>query len=326
MFTNALRARAPRQLAPRTNPPLSNTLVLFDIIESTENEVASLFKRIPVNDVRLFSTAPNDIALRCHRHGKPPSLNRRDSIIRDTTISTCARLQGIESLEHAPYKPRDEIESEYIRSAQQHKVVVNWNAEKVAPSPGFASDAIFRELRLNSASKRRVVKKMHSKEDISNSIIGVVKGVLEVGQNDPFDVEESLISCGVDSISFAQMQGNVLQMPGVEIPVRYLSESFSVNRMLVDVLKGAGSGQCGSTCITCVSRNWTQNDMLVKLLQRVVLIYLRIHGQRKPTTGAGFNFHQVTAFYGVKRPVAATNPAKARPRSGKETVDERKSR
>ncbi|KAF9012766.1 hypothetical protein BDQ17DRAFT_1420105 [Cyathus striatus] len=120
------------------------------------------------------------------------------------------------------------------------QVVVDWNAEKVAQSPAFASDAIFRELRLNSASKGRVVKKMHSKKDLSNSIIGIVKEVLEVGQNDPFDMEESLISCGMDSISFAQMRGNVLQRLGVEIPVRYLSESFSVNRMLVDVLKGVG--------------------------------------------------------------------------------------
>ncbi|KAF9012751.1 hypothetical protein BDQ17DRAFT_1420091 [Cyathus striatus] len=59
---STITSRTYSESAPRTNPPPSNTLILFDILESTENEVASLFKGIPVNDVRLFSTTPNDIA------------------------------------------------------------------------------------------------------------------------------------------------------------------------------------------------------------------------------------------------------------------------
>ncbi|KAF9012757.1 KR domain-containing protein [Cyathus striatus] len=72
-----------------------------------------------------------------------------------------------------------------IHSAQQHK-----NAEKVAQNPGFASDAIIRELRLNNASKGRVVKKMYLKKELLNITIRIVKDVLEVGQNDPFHAEK----------------------------------------------------------------------------------------------------------------------------------------
>ncbi|KAF9012744.1 hypothetical protein BDQ17DRAFT_1344564 [Cyathus striatus] len=118
------------------------------------------------------------------------------------------------------------------------QVIVSWNAEKLARSPPYASDAMFRELRLTNPGKVHVVQKTYSKKETSEIILSTVKGVLEIRENDPFDPEESLVSCGMDSISFAQMRGNVLQRLGIEIPVRYLSNSFSVNKMMSDVCKG----------------------------------------------------------------------------------------
>ncbi|KAF9012750.1 hypothetical protein BDQ17DRAFT_1405317 [Cyathus striatus] len=84
-------------------------------------------------------------------------------------------------------------------------VVVNWSAEKVAQSPAVASDAIFRKLRLNSASKGRVVKNTHSSKQLSNGE-GCAGGWAERS---------------------VRRLRSVLQRLGVDIPVRYLSESFS---------------------------------------------------------------------------------------------------
>lgn len=49
------------------------------------------------------------------------------------------------------------------------------------------------------------------------------------------DTEESLTSCGVDSIAFTQVKGMVLRDLGVEVPMVYLSDSFKISDMISNV-------------------------------------------------------------------------------------------
>ena len=54
----------------------------------------------------------------------------------------------------------------------------------------------------------------------------------------PFPPEpaDSLTSCGIDSISFAQIRGRVMNRLEVEIPTMFLSDSFTVNDMISHVI------------------------------------------------------------------------------------------
>jgi acyl carrier protein len=52
------------------------------------------------------------------------------------------------------------------------------------------------------------------------------------------DVGTSLSSCGVDSIAFAQVKGRVLNDLGMEVPMVYLSDAFSISDMIQYIYEG----------------------------------------------------------------------------------------
>ena len=54
--------------------------------------------------------------------------------------------------------------------------------------------------------------------------------------NFPTEPADSLTSCGIDSISFAQIRGRVMNRLEVEIPMMFLSDSFTVNDMICHVI------------------------------------------------------------------------------------------
>jgi len=46
-----------------------------------------------------------------------------------------------------------------------------------------------------------------------------------------------LTSCGADSITFAQFKGQVLKELAVDVPVMFLSESYTIGEMIVSILE-----------------------------------------------------------------------------------------
>ncbi len=49
------------------------------------------------------------------------------------------------------------------------------------------------------------------------------------------DLEESLTASGIDSIAFAQIRGRLLKDIGVDVPMVYLSDVFSMKDMVTNV-------------------------------------------------------------------------------------------
>jgi len=53
----------------------------------------------------------------------------------------------------------------------------------------------------------------------------------------PIDLAEPLTSCGADSITFAQFKGQVLKDYKIDVPAEYLSEEFTINDMIGNILE-----------------------------------------------------------------------------------------
>ncbi|KAK0482062.1 hypothetical protein EDD18DRAFT_1362674 [Armillaria luteobubalina] len=70
------------------------------------------------------------------------------------------------------------------------------------------------------------------KEDLRTGLISCLKNVLEVTPGEELDLSESLNARGVDSIMFAQLRKRVGEGFGVEIPMIYLSDVFTMEDMI----------------------------------------------------------------------------------------------
>ena len=56
----------------------------------------------------------------------------------------------------------------------------------------------------------------------------------------PSDTAEPLTSCGADSITFAQFKGQILKELDVDVPMVYLSDSFTISEMINSILESYG--------------------------------------------------------------------------------------
>ena len=57
------------------------------------------------------------------------------------------------------------------------------------------------------------------------------------------DTAEPLTSCGADSITFAQFKGQILKELEVDVPMVYLSDSFTISEMINNILESYGHTQ-----------------------------------------------------------------------------------
>ncbi|KAK7436199.1 hypothetical protein VKT23_019275 [Stygiomarasmius scandens] len=101
-------------------------------------------------------------------------------------------------------------------------------------------------------SSNHASEKLWTRKEVEDSIINSLRDVLELREGDLVDLEESLISCGVDSICFAQIQARSISDLGMDIPMAYLSETFTIREMIDYVfgrLEGQSRGMTGSKLI-----------------------------------------------------------------------------
>lgn len=49
------------------------------------------------------------------------------------------------------------------------------------------------------------------------------------------DFTSTLTSTGVDSIAFAQIRGEILKTTGIEVPMSYLAETYTIGDMILFV-------------------------------------------------------------------------------------------
>ncbi len=133
------------------------------------------------------------------------------------------------------------------------QVIAHLDVHKISVTPFLAQDSIFSSLlsRKDAPSKKKV--KMSSEQAKSvlvdmlrlamelqaseklGMFFSILRGWLKILRNQ--DTNEPLTSCGADSIAFAQIKGQVLNELGVDVPVMYLSDDYTINDMIIYIVE-----------------------------------------------------------------------------------------
>ncbi|TFK38563.1 hypothetical protein BDQ12DRAFT_116355 [Crucibulum laeve] len=114
------------------------------------------------------------------------------------------------------------------------QVIADWDIPKLTATPAYSKDPFFAAILPSQASSESVRDKI-KKADISGMVSGILRSALELRPSEELDLEESLTSCGIDSIGFAQIRGRVLKELEVEVPMVYLSDAYSINDMIANI-------------------------------------------------------------------------------------------
>ncbi|KAJ7644124.1 hypothetical protein FB45DRAFT_824078 [Roridomyces roridus] len=122
-------------------------------------------------------------------------------------------------------------------SAGPVQLIAVLDTDLLARVPAFASDSLFASLVEGSSETARVL----SSAEINESVVSLIRGVLELPESASLELGESLTALGVDSIAFGQIRGAVLREHGVEVPLVYLSDAFSMHDMIDNVVQLATS-------------------------------------------------------------------------------------
>ncbi|KAF9475042.1 ketoacyl-synt-domain-containing protein [Pholiota conissans] len=116
-----------------------------------------------------------------------------------------------------------------IAMPQTVQVVAKLPMNILINNPAFSLDPLFKEILLRGRSGAN---HQSSSLDASEELLDIVRTVLELQPTDKLEMTDSLNACGVDSIAFAQIRGKVLPRLGVDVPMKFLSDSFTIGEML----------------------------------------------------------------------------------------------
>ncbi|RDB30947.1 6-deoxyerythronolide-B synthase EryA1, modules 1 and 2 [Hypsizygus marmoreus] len=111
------------------------------------------------------------------------------------------------------------------------QVIARLDMKLLGQDPALSGDPMMSEV-LETHAKRMPARLSFTKGQAKQKIVEILRGLLELTVDDELDLEESVTSCGMDSIAFAQARGRVLKAIGVEIPMLYLSDSYTMNDMI----------------------------------------------------------------------------------------------
>ena len=142
------------------------------------------------------------------------------------------------------------------------QTIARMNVDKLAATPAYASDPFFAHLLKGSSVSKastapKAPAKASAKLDISQVILSSLHSALELQSNEKLgmvnlvgilcpltlylDLAEPLTSCGADSITFAQFKGKIMQELDVDVPMLYLSETYTINDMVNYILEKSQS-------------------------------------------------------------------------------------
>ncbi|THU90635.1 KR-domain-containing protein [Dendrothele bispora CBS 962.96] len=97
---------------------------------------------------------------------------------------------------------------------------------------GSSTTVVDSEKAASRMSLSRSSSKVWTRSEVEGMIVDSLKYNLELRDGNLIDLEESLNSCGVDSICFAQIQAQVISDWGVDIPIAYLSDTFKIRELI----------------------------------------------------------------------------------------------
>ncbi|KAJ7101451.1 hypothetical protein B0H15DRAFT_411968 [Mycena belliarum] len=124
---------------------------------------------------------------------------------------------------------------EALASPSAVQAIAAVNPEALSRIPAFATDSLFAGL---AAPASRANGTFNS-TGIAEAIIAIVRDVLQLTDMESLELNEPLTACGLDSIAFAQVRSKVSKRIGVDVPLVFLSDAFTLNDMIVNVQESA---------------------------------------------------------------------------------------
>ncbi|KAF9524194.1 hypothetical protein CPB83DRAFT_898058 [Crepidotus variabilis] len=149
------------------------------------------------------------------------------------------------------------MEKEHRRSPVQ--LIARFNNTKLSASGHLKDDPLFTDLIQDgsrAANTERTIQKplpveltssvtetpkhelrigtteLSNTRETSTQILKIMGEILELPPSEALEISGSLLSAGFDSISFAQVRGRAVQELNIEIPVKFLGDSFSIRDLL----------------------------------------------------------------------------------------------
>ncbi|KAJ7768218.1 hypothetical protein B0H16DRAFT_1686400 [Mycena metata] len=114
-----------------------------------------------------------------------------------------------------------------LASAEPVLVIAALDAPALARVAVYATDSLFAPLVAGVDAKAKAKRGELNGADVAGAVVRIVRGVLELGDVESLELNESLSACGVDSIAFGQIRNAVAKALGVDVPLVYLSDAFS---------------------------------------------------------------------------------------------------
>ncbi|KAF8151526.1 hypothetical protein B0H34DRAFT_132545 [Crassisporium funariophilum] len=120
------------------------------------------------------------------------------------------------------------------------QVIARMDAGKLAETPAYAKDPFFAPLLSSSKTAQSSSKDKLPADEVNKIIINILRLALELQPSENLELAETLTSCGADSITFAQFKGDILKELEVDVPMVYLSDTYSINDMVNGILESYG--------------------------------------------------------------------------------------
>ncbi|KAJ7932976.1 KR domain-containing protein [Mycena leptocephala] len=121
-----------------------------------------------------------------------------------------------------------------LSSSVPVQVIAALDVQTLSRIPVYASDTLFAGLVADvDAPKSRML--AMSSTDVAKSVVSILRVVLELKDLEPLDLNESLSACGIDSIAYGQIRTAVMKKLGVDVPLVYLSDAFSLNDIIGNI-------------------------------------------------------------------------------------------
>ncbi|KDR66936.1 hypothetical protein GALMADRAFT_232327 [Galerina marginata CBS 339.88] len=114
------------------------------------------------------------------------------------------------------------------------QIIACMDSTKLAATPAYAKDPFFAPLLLSKAQSNKA---KISTDEVKTIVVKVLRIALELQASENLDLAEPLTACGADSITFAQFKGQVLKELGVDVPMVYLSDAYSIGDMVNNILE-----------------------------------------------------------------------------------------
>ncbi|KAF8216995.1 hypothetical protein K438DRAFT_1798123 [Mycena galopus ATCC 62051] len=111
------------------------------------------------------------------------------------------------------------------------QAIAAYSAPALSRVRALAADSLFAPL-VATVAAAESLKRGTSPADIAQSVESILREILELADAEALELNDSLSAYGIDSIAFGQIRAAVKRRLGVEVPLVYLSDAFTVNQMI----------------------------------------------------------------------------------------------